>query len=607
MSNPVHYLIQPSHPEAHLFSVELHIANPDPRGQQLTLPAWIPGSYMIRDFSRQLQGVRASSEGETVSLHRLDKQTWQAEGGSGELTIHYQVYAWDLSVRSAHLDTTHGFFNGTSVFLRVVGQEHLAPAVSLQPPACDSCDDWRVATTLPPVAVDNQGFGDYRADDYAHLVDCPVEMGHFSELEFIAADVPHTMVISGRHRCDMARLRQDLRRICETHVSLFGELPVDRYLFLTMAVGDGYGGLEHRDSTSLLCKRDDLPQAGMDEPTEGYRQFMGLCSHEYFHLWNVKRIRPKKLQEADLSAEVHTELLWAFEGITSYYDDLALARAGCIAPESYLQLFAETVTRVMRGAGRLKQSIAESSYDAWTKFYKQDENAPNAIVSYYAKGALVAFGLDVTLRERSADRVDLDGLMRALWQRHGKPDIGITEDGIERLAAELAGCSLDDFFQAYVHGCDELPLQHWLAYVGIGMRLRPATGPDDKGGRCTPDEQIFAKPVIGARYRQQGDLVELTNVFDGGAAQAAGLSPADKLIAFDGLQPTAGQLAAMVASVTPGESRTVYLFRRDELMRVELTPRPAPADTCDLWLLADDEVTPEVVQRRHRWLSSPPV
>lgn len=269
--------------------------------------------------------------------------------------------------------------------------------------------------------------------------------------------------------------------ICAEHAGMFGRLPVDRYLFLTLATADGYGGLEHSDSTSLICKRTDLPARQMIKPDKAYRQFLGLCSHEYFHLWNVKRIRPARLAAADLGSECYTELLWAFEGITSYYDDLALVRSGVLSAEEYLDTLANTVTRVLRTPGRLRQSVAESSFDAWIKFYKQDENAPNAVVSYYVKGALVALGLDVTLRERSADSLSLDDLMRRLWERYGRTGIGVPERGIEVEAGELLGASLEAFFQQYVYGKEELPLTEWFGKLGIGYRVRGANNAEDVG------------------------------------------------------------------------------------------------------------------------------
>jgi predicted metalloprotease with PDZ domain len=603
MSAPLQYSIRPVDPAAHLYEINLLIAAPDPGGQLLTLPAWIPGSYMIRDFARNIVTIAAKSASGDVLINKLDKQSWRLAPTSQAVTVSYRVYAWDLSVRAAHLDQTHGYFNGTSVFLRVVGQEKAAHTVDVLPPPGDGFMAWRVSTTLPSIGADERGFGEYSAPDYEALVDYPVEMGTQRGFEFMAAGVAHSVQISWLHRCDYQRLSRDLALICTHHAAMFGELPVDRYLFLVLATADGYGGLEHRDSTSLICARDDLPVPGLAEPDEGYRRFLGLCSHEYFHLWNVKRIRPERLKQADLSGEVHTELLWAFEGFTSYYDDLALVRCGCISASSYLELLAHGITRVMRGTGRTKQSVAESSFDAWTKFYKQDENAPNAIVSYYAKGALVAFGLDMTLRDATTDTVSLDDLLRALWLRHGKPDIGLAEQGIETLASELAGCDLSDFFACYVHGTDELPLERWLASAGIGLALRAAKGPDDQGGSTgqTP-ERVEPERVLGARWSNDSGAALLSHVLDGGAAQAAGLSAGDRLIAIDGLQVKPDKLARQVAGATGAV--TIHAFRGDVLMAFEVEPRLAPADTATLWPLEDAVLSEAQRARREAWLGA---
>ena len=395
----ISYRITSASPSAHLFDVELRIDAPGTDELYLMLPAWIPGSYMIRDFARNLVSITASSGERQLGLVKVDKQTWRVQPCATPLKVSYQVYAWDLSVRGAHLDQTHGYFNGTSVFLKVVGREHEPCEIEIVRPTGTSCSDWRVATTLSRIDAPELGFGRYGADDYEELIDHPVEMGRFDFRRFSAAGVDHEIALTGRHRADLERLCSDLKRICEYHAGMFGALPkMSRYLFLVTAVGEGYGGLEHSTSTSLLCKREDLPKAGEESITEGYRRFLGLCSHEYFHLWNVKRIRPEALRRADLAAERYTRQLWAFEGITSYYDDLALVRSGLIPAESYLETLARTITRVMRGAGRLKQSLSDSSFDAWTKFYKPDENSPNAVVSYYAKGSLVAFALALRIR-----------------------------------------------------------------------------------------------------------------------------------------------------------------------------------------------------------------
>lgn len=602
MSDLIQYSIHPSSPEAHIFAVTLVIKQPDEAGQVLSLPAWIPGSYMIRDFARHIVSINASCDGEAVALVKLDKQTWRADPVNGTLIVMYEVYAWDLSVRGAHLDTTHGFFNGTSVFLQVTGQEQNETVVTIARPEGADYLSWKVATSMPVTSVDAHGFGSYSAGSYQHLIDYPVEMGTYQELEFQVQGIPHRMAITGRCWVDKQRLAQDLQKICTHHAQFFGELPVSRYLFLTMAVGDGYGGLEHLDSTSLMCKREDLPVKGMEETTKGYRDFLGLCSHEYFHLWNVKRIRPELLKQGALSQEVHTRSLWAFEGITSYYDDLALVRSGCIEPAAYLDLVARTVTRVMRGSGRLKQSIAESSFDAWTRFYKQDENAPNAIVSYYTKGSLVAFGLDMLLRNITNDRYSLDHLMRILWDLHGKPDIGVPEDGLERLASELAGCDLSDYFSHAVYGTGELSLADWFASLGIGYRLRPAKNQEDLGGHCDEPADIQTRPDIGVRYKQQGDMLALTHVLDAGAAQAAGLSPGDKLVAIDGVQANKDNLERLISQPEQGPGITVHAFRRDELMTFQLLPKDAPSDTCELWLLPDNDCTERQLLRRREWL-----
>ncbi|MES9859101.1 MAG: PDZ domain-containing protein [Sedimenticola sp.] len=599
----IHYKVQPSSPEAHLFSVELRVSDPGPEGTTLFLPAWIPGSYMIRDFAKNIVTLVASSEGCDISVQKRDKQTWWCGSTAAELLVRYTVYAWDLSVRSAHLDTTHGYFNGTSLFLRVAGREDQACSVEILPPEGDAYNDWRIATTLPSsYARAPLSFGGFQADNYAELIDHPVEMGQFTYESFKVHGTTHEIAITGKHSADMARLCCDLKPICESHIDLFGELPaMERYLFQVMAVGDGYGGLEHSSSTSLICKRDDLPASGVTEVTEGYRQFLGLCSHEYFHLWNVKRIRPKVFQEADLSTEVYTQLLWLFEGVTSYYDDLALLRSGRVSVDSYLELLAQVITRVIRGNGRHKQSVAESSFDAWTKFYKQDENAPNAIVSYYSKGSLVALALDLMIRRESACRHSLDDVMRLLWERYGLTGAGIGEDEVGAHITAAVGIDCSAFLSLALHTTEDLPLDDLFRSVGLGFRLRAADNAQDTGGVKTEgDQDKRMLRVVGARYRSHTLGVELTQVFDDGAAQDAGLSAGDVILAVDGIRTTEKGFAKQVSSVEAMDAKVVYAFRRDELMTFDLYPQKPPLDTCDLWL--DERSGSQQLINRSDWL-----
>ena len=605
MSDPIalRFRITPHQPEAHLFEVECAIADPDPSGQRFSMPAWIPGSYMIREFAKHVVQLWASAGGEPVAVHKIDKSTWQCAPCDGPLTVRYHVYAWDLSVRGAHLDTTHGYFNGPCVFIRVDGKTTRPHAVEIRPPAGESYRGWRVATSLPREGAPPYGFGGYLAADYDELIDHPVEMGHFSLATFYACGYPHDIVVTGRHRADMDRLCQDLSLICEYHIRFFGEPPpMDRYLFMITAVGNGYGGLEHRASCSLICCRDDLPRAGQPEVGEKYRSLLGLCSHEYFHTWNVKRITPAAFVAPDLSAENYTTQLWAFEGITSYYQNLALLRCGLITLEVYLELLGQTATRVWRAGGRFKQSLAESSFDAWIKLYKQDDNTPNAVISYYTKGALVALALDLLIRRDTRNARSLDDVMRAVWRRYGQRGIGVPEGGVEAMAIEVSGLDLQPFFDQALRGVTELPLAELLAQFGIVMEVRPAESANDLGGRRAKNniELVARRPVLGVRLAESGGEAKLQYVSDGGAAQRAGLATGDVLIAIEGLRVTRANLEYLLSGYTVGEQVRVHAFRRDELMEFTVTLQTPPADTCVFTLM--DPVDGAVRAQRAAWL-----
>ncbi|ACR27630.1 M61 family metallopeptidase [Burkholderia glumae] len=563
---PIRYSIVPKDPAAHLFEVTLTVAEPAADGQRFMLPVWIPGSYMVREFARSIVTLRAFNEaGRKVRIAKTDKHSWQAAPVAGPLTLRYEVYAWDLSVRAAHLDDTGGFFNGTSVFLAVEGQEAAPCVVAIERPAGDSARRWRVATALREArGTKRYGFGDYLADDYDELIDHPVTLGEFALASFAAHGVPHDVVIAGRvTRLDIERLAADLKRICEAQIALFEprtkKAPMARYVFMTQAVTDGYGGLEHRASTALVCNRGDLPVKGRPETTDGYRTYLALCSHEYFHTWNVKRIKPAAFVPYDLRQESYTSLLWLFEGFTSYYDDLMLVRSGLMSRDEYFAALGRTVGGVLRGTGRLKQSVAESSFDSWIKYYRQDENASNAIVSYYTKGSLVALAFDLAIRGATRNRKSLDDVMRLLWTRygrdfyHGQPR-GVGEDEVAALITEATGVALGRLFDDAVSGTRDLPLAELLEPFGV--MLSPEAGPNPK-------------PSLGARVRGGADTT-LAVVYEGGAAHRAGLSAGDVLIAIDGLRVTGANLDALLARYQPGERVQVHAFRRDELRETTL-------------------------------------
>lgn len=654
MTTHLDYRVQPLAPAAHLFAVELHV-DPPPAGDLiLSFPAWIPGSYLIRNFARHIPGLTAADPEGELPLVKLDKQTWRLAHRGQPVRLGWRVHAWDGSVRGAYLDDRRGYFNGPSLLPWVQGLERLPCRLEIRRPAGDAYRHWRLATSLHALEAEPFDFGTYQADDYEDLIDHPVEMGAFSLIPFQVLGIPHWLALTGRHRADEERLRADLSRVCATHAALFGELPLDRYLFLAQVTADGYGGLEHRFSTSLLCAREELPDQDMDRPTAGYQRFLGLCSHEYFHLWHVKRIRPRAFMQQGLEREVHTRLLWVFEGITSYYDDLALVRSGCIEEAAYLGLLAEAITRVLRTPGRLVQTLAESSFDAWTKFYQPDENSPNAIVSYYAKGALVALALDLIIRRDTAWARSLDDVMRALWEGYGRAGIGLEERGFEALALAVTGLDLGDFFHQALDSTQDLDLASLLADLGIGLRLRAARHAKDFGGlaaaggaastacgglvvdgvagrvksrakagvgsgtglavqslpqaRAQAQARVQAQaqdeaptpPTLGIRLRPEGTEPVIATVFTDSPAQAAGLAPGDTLVALDGLRISRDNLDKLLLAAGEGAEVEIHAFRRDELQVRRARLAPAPQDTCELWLLADAPA--EAQARRAAWL-----
>ena len=574
----IRYQITSRNPNSHYFDVSICIDNPDPAGQQLRLPNWIPGSYMIRDFARNLLDLRACDQAGELAIEQIDKSNWRVAACSGELSVEYKVYAKDLSVRAAHLDHSRSYYNGSSVFVEILGQGDKPCEVLIEKPDAACCVDWQLATSLKRKQAEAYGFGLYEALDYDDLIDHPVEMSAFTRITFQACGVPHDIILTGRFECDQARLAADLKTICEHHIRFFGEpVPMDYYQFQVMVVGEGYGGLEHRASTSLIASRASLPKPGQTGVDDDYRDFLGLCSHEYFHTWNVKRIKPEVYRPYDLQREVYSDLLWAFEGITSYYDDLGLLRSGLIETDSYLELLAQTMTRVKRGLGRCRQSAAESSFNAWTKFYKQDENAANAIVSYYAKGCLIAACIDLKMRELTDGQKSLDDVMRRLWQDYREQGKGVEPDGIQKLVSELTGIDLESFLDELIYGTSELPLPELLASVGIEVVQRVAKNAQDKGGKDIEGELPGVDFGVILKDGEAGLVIQ--RVVEAGAAQSGGLSAGDQIIAVDGLRLNLGQLEKKILRTNAGDVWQVHVFRRDELYRFDIVLQAAAETT----------------------------
>lgn len=567
------YQIRPFDVHNHLFAVDLNIANPSHNGQVLSLPTWIPGSYLVRDFSRHIQGISAHSNHKPLSLQKLDNHTWKVQPCKTPIVISYLVYAWDLSVRAAHLDETHGFFNGSSTFLKVHGQEETPCFLAIHGPT--HAKKWKVYTSLPEAtnekgAAKRHGFGLYVAPNYDALIDHPVEMGTPTTISFKACGALHEMVFTGLiPNLDIARIAQDTAKICEYQIKFFEptthKAPFldssQRYVFMTMVTGTDYGGLEHRSSTALMASRADMPVVGEPNVSAGYRQFLGLISHEYFHTWNVKRIKPQTFAPYNLSEATPTALLWLFEGFTSYYDDLVLYRTGLIDEKSYFDLIGKTITSVYTSPGRLKQSVADSSFDAWTKYYKQDENSLNSIVSYYTKGALVALGLDLLIQSKS--RKSLDDIMRLLWAKYGRhfyrktPHLGVAENEFISLAKEATGVDVSHFIGRYVKGAYDIPLAKLLKPKGITLHK-------------TQTKQAS----LNIKTKSMNNTCQITQVYEQGAAHIGGLSAGDTLIAIDNIRIDGNNLSQLLGRYHVNDTATIHVFRRDELRTFTVTLRP---------------------------------
>ncbi|MCU4676504.1 PDZ domain-containing protein [Catenovulum sp. 2E275] len=576
MSTSIHYQISFEQTNAHLFNITLDIPVHSPKSLKISLPSWIPGSYMVRDFAKNIVNIAAFQQQKPIELTALDKQSWQLNTQGKASQIQYQVYAFDTSVRTAYLDNTRGFFNGTSVFLQVEGFEESKQLVSLIKPDLD----WKVATGLKrSSATPKYHFGEYYADNYAELIDCPVEITDFTAVEFEVAGTPHHLILSGKQYADLARVKQDLTKLCQHHIDLFeketgGKPPFSEYWFLTNILPSGFGGLEHKNSTALLCSTFDFPNINKpDELSEGYKTFLSLVSHEYFHNWNVCRIKPEEFVPYRLNRESYTKQLWAFEGITSYYDDLSLFRTGIISFEDYLKLKSQTISRVNRGKGQLKQNLIESSFYTWTKFYQQGPDAVNNIVSYYTKGSLLALWLDLTVRKATNATKSLDDVMRALWADFvdkGADYKGTQLDTIINIvnslilsgttASDAHSTHIRETFYQLLNNKAPIPLAELLADFGVELKQVPS-----KAASLLETSSDAHSPYLGFMFKESKLGIEVMQVLEDSPAEKAGISVQDNIIAIDNIVVSKANFANVVNNLALNHDYTVSYIRNGEL------------------------------------------
>lgn len=566
----LHYQIEFDDYKQHLVHVTIRfLANPN---QELWLPTWIPGSYLIREFSKHIESVKAYDEaGRLLDIKKTSKNRWRLFNTDHELmTIEYDVYAYDLSVRGAYVDQTRLYINPACVCLALEGQEQSACEVEVFLP--DELKHFQLATGLASKSLVKGRFT-LKADNYDQLIDSPFELADQTRFSFETHGIEHEFVISGSHNTNIDRLKADIEKICAAEINMFGSAPFKDYTFMTMATGNSYGGLEHCNSTSLITPRDDLPKSNEPtEPSKDYQRFLGLCSHEYFHSWLVKFIRPENFANYNLHQEGYTSLLWIFEGFTSYYDDLILLRSGVISQKSYLDLLKAQIDRYLQNPGRFVQTVAESSFDAWIKFYRQDENSNNAGTSYYNKGSLVALCLDLGLRLRGSS---LDALMRRLYE-NTQNGMQVNERTIFDLCKELTGDNWIEQINHLINTTDELPLDQLFPEFGLSYRV--------KTDKSLP---------LGLKLVDKPEGVLVQSARRDSAAAKAGISANDVIIAIDGLKATT-KLVEKYAK--QGGTYTVFAFRRDELLSFEV--ECATSDLTEVELVIEDQAKTE------KWLKA---
>ncbi|MBI4782331.1 MAG: M61 family metallopeptidase [Oscillatoriophycideae cyanobacterium NC_groundwater_1537_Pr4_S-0.65um_50_18] len=551
------YQVAMPQPESHFFEVRLQVKGWSFNLLDLKMPVWTPGSYLVREYARHLQDftVCQGDADPTPQNQRVwrkcSKNHWQIEtGGASELTVCYRIFANELTVRTNHLDATHGFFNGAALFFFIPGFEKLPIQVTIAPPH----PDWRVSTALPSVAGQANTFV---AADFDTLVDSPFEIGNHQLYEFEVMGKPHELAIWGRSNMAIDRLIADTQKVIQAEADLFGGLPYDRYVFLLHLISQGFGGLEHKNSCTLLYSRLGF------RTDDRYNTFIQLVAHEFFHLWNVKRIRPKGLEVFDYEAENYTPSLWFSEGTTSYYDLTIPFRAGIYDVKIFLKLLGKEISQFLMVPGRQVQPLSESSFDAWIKLYRRDANSNNSQISYYLKGEMVSLLLDLLIRARHGNGRSLDDVLRSLWQQFGQPEVGFTPEQLEETIEAVAETNLAEFFSRYLHTTAELPFNEYLEPFGLQLQ---------------PENFTHLPPHLGIIAKSENGREVIKFVESGSPAQRAGIDPEDELLAIDGLRVKADQLSDRLKDYAPGDTLSFTLFHQDDLRTCTVTltpPRPA--------------------------------
>jgi predicted metalloprotease with PDZ domain len=549
----ISYRVAMSNPESHLFEVTLQIKNWTNSTVNLKMPVWTPGSYLVREYARLVQNFSAVCSQTKIRLFhkKISKNHWLINTESvTDITVNYRVFANDLTVRTNHLDGSHGYFNGAALFFFIPSLEKLPLTVTIIPPK----DNWRITTSLPLIEEQSNT---YFAEDFDTLVDSPFEIGIHQLYEFEVLNKKHQLAIWGEGNTHPEKIIQDLKKLIKTEAEIFDGLPYQNYVFLLHLSGNGYGGLEHKNSCTL-----NYPRLGF-RAQDQYNRFIQLVAHEFFHLWNVKRIRPQALESFDYEQENYTTSLWFSEGTTSYYDIVIPRWAKIYDTKTCLENFSKDITRFLQTPGRKFQSLTESSFDAWIQLYRRDANSDNCQISYYLKGELVSLLLDLLIRSRSHNQRSLNQVMGKLWENFGKTEIGFSEQQLKAIIESVAEIDLTDFFARYLEGTEDLPFNQYLE--PFGLTLKPIMEPE-------------AVPNLGIRVQSENGKEIIKFVDINSPASNAGIDAEDELLAIDNLRITTQQLNERLKDYQTGDKIKVTVFHQDQLRTfyVELRePQPS--------------------------------
>ena len=553
----ISFTVLMSKPHTHLIEVEMRIQIPAnlnvPNETDLVMPVWTPGSYLVREFERHVQDFRAfTASGQLLNWTKVNKNTWRVTTNGARIWgAKYLVYANELTVRTNELNSDHAFWNNAALLMYPEGSLGHSVTVHVNP-----APGWKVATGLPAVPGEKNTF---QAENFDVLYDSPFEVSDFKQIDFMVRGVPHRIVIDGQGNYDPALMKAEVQKIVEAEVALFGDIPYHDYTFILHLRPTGGGGIEHLNSTALGFRRFGFSGA------RGYQRFGELVAHEFFHLWNVKRIRPDVLGPFDYTKENHTKLLWVAEGITEYYGQLIPRRAGLISDEAYLAHVASQIQDMQDSPGRKLMSAEDASFNAWIKEYRPDENSINSQISYYDKGELLGLLLDLEIRRRSNNAKSLDDVMRTLYSDFFKRNRNYTPADFQKVCETAAGSSLEDFFTRYVRGTEELPYNQMLS--NAGLQVEQAGVPIEQINNTS---DVLRSAYLGAELEDSGEFVSVKSVRAGSAAYEQGLNAKDLIIAIDGAHADTKRLLALLSAKRPGDVVRFTIFRNDDVRNIDI-------------------------------------